>query len=140
MAKMPNEVLELVKSQEAPKIVATVDKNGVPNVTVKGSLMAPDDETLDFADLYGSKTRTFKNLTETKNISVLVYKMPMEPPFPAYQIKGKLAEYQTSGPMFEQFAQPIKDAIGADISGVGIVRVDGVYSQAPQDAGKQISK
>ena len=138
MAKMPKEVLDLVKDQGTPKIVATVDKNGVPNVTVKGSLMAPDDETLAFADLYGRKTRTFNNLTETKKVSVLVYKVPMEPPFSVYQIKGQFAEYQTSGPMFDQFAKAIKDDIGADIAGVGIVRVEGVYSQAPKDAGKQI--
>lgn len=139
MAKMPKEVIELVKDQVSPKIVATVDKDGIPNVTVKGSLMTPDDETLAFADLYGRKTRTFNNLTETKKVSVLVYKVPMEPPFPAYQIKGRFVEYQTSGPLFDQFKKVIKDAMGFNIAGVGIAKVEGVYSQAPQDKGKQIS-
>ncbi len=139
MAKMPKEVQDLIRDQGTPKIVATVDKNGIPNVTVKGSLTALDDETLAFADLYGDKTRTYNNLTDTKNVSILTYKVPMEPPFPAYQVKGQLAEYQTSGPMFDQFAKAIKDAIGADIAGVGIMKVEGVYSQSPKDAGKQIA-
>ena len=96
MTKLPQEILDLVKSQETQKIVATVDKNGIPNVTVKGSLMAPDNETLAFADLYGQKTRTFNNLNDTKKVSILVYKTPMQPPFPVYQIKGQFVEYQTS--------------------------------------------
>jgi hypothetical protein len=139
MAKISSEIMELIKDQESTKIVATANKDGVSNVTVKGSLMIIDDETLVFADLYGSKSRTFNNLMDTKKMSVLVFKAPMKPPFPTYQIKGTLADYQTSGSTFEQFAKVIKDAIGADIVGVGIVKVDGVYSQAPQDAGKQIS-
>jgi len=45
----------------------------------------------------------------------------------------------TSGPMFEQFAKSIKEAIGVDIKGVFKLLVDAVYSQAPQDAGEHIA-
>ena len=83
MTKLPQEILDLVKNRETQKIVATVDKSGIPNVTLKASLMAPDDETMAFADLYGNKTRTFNNLNDTRNVSILVYKTPMQPPFPA---------------------------------------------------------
>jgi predicted pyridoxine 5'-phosphate oxidase superfamily flavin-nucleotide-binding protein len=139
MAKITEEVAEIIKDQGAPKIVATVDKDGVPNVTIKGSLMAPNDETLAFADLYGGKSRTFTNLEETKQVSVLVFKFPFVPPFSAYQIKGRFTEYQKSGPIFDQFAKVIKDAIGADITGVAMIKVESVYSQSPQDAGKKVA-
>jgi len=139
MAKMTEELAEIIKDQGAPKIVATVDKNGVPNVTLKASLMAPNDEMLAFADLYGRKSRTFTNLEETKQVSVLVFKFPFAPPFAAYQIKGRFAEYQTSGPMFEQFAKVIKEAIGADITGVAMIKIESIFSQSPQDAGKKIA-
>lgn len=139
MAKIPDEAVELIKDQGTPKIVATVDKDGAPNVTIKGSLMAPDEETLAFADLYGGKSRTFTNLKETKQVSVLVFKFPFEPPFTAFQIKGKFDQYQTSGPVFDRFAKVIKDAIGADITGVAMIKVESVYSQSPQDAGKKVA-
>jgi len=139
MAKIPEELVELIKDQGAPKIVATVDQDGMPNVTVKGSLMPPDDETLAFADLYGGKSRTFTNLRETKQVSVLVFKFPFEPPFLAYQVKGEFDRYLTSGPVFDQFAKVIKEVIGADITGVAIIKVESIYSQSPQDAGKKVA-
>jgi predicted pyridoxine 5'-phosphate oxidase superfamily flavin-nucleotide-binding protein len=139
MAKIPDEVAELLKNRETPKIVATVGQDGVPNATIKGSIMAIDDATLAFADLYGGKSRTFTNLQETKQVSVLVFKFPFAPPLAAYQIKGKFDQYLTSGPVFDQFAKVIKELIGADITGVATMKVDSVYSQAPQDAGKKVA-
>ena len=139
MAKIIGEVAEILKHQGAPKIVATVDKYGIPNVTPKASVMAIDEETLAFADLYGFKSKTFSNLEETKQISVLVFEFPFEPPFSAYQIKGRFAGYHTSGPIFEQFAKVIKDAMGADIIGVVMIKIEAIYSQSPQDAGKKIA-
>jgi predicted pyridoxine 5'-phosphate oxidase superfamily flavin-nucleotide-binding protein len=139
MAKIPGEVAELLKDKGTPKIVATVDQDGVPNATIKGSVMAIDDTTLAFADLYGGKSRTFSNLKETKQVSVLVFKFPFAPPLAAYQIKGKFDQYLTSGPVFDQFAKMIKELIGADITGVATMKVDSVYSQAPQDAGKKVA-
>ncbi|PKH48002.1 hypothetical protein CVH13_00086, partial [Dehalococcoides mccartyi] len=60
MAKMSKEVISLFQDAGVPKMVATVDKNGVLNVTPKTSMTAVDEETLAFADLYGRTTRTFK--------------------------------------------------------------------------------
>jgi len=139
MVNIPEEVAEIIKDQGTPKVVTTVDKNGVPNTTLKASLIAPDNETLAFADLYGRKSRTFANLEDTKQVSVLVFRFPFVPPFTAYQIKGRFSTYQTSGPVFEQFTKVIKDAIGADVAGVAMIKIESVYSQSPQDAGKQIA-
>lgn len=139
MAKLPQEVKDILQDQTVPKVVATVDSDGNPNVTPKTSLMNIDDETLAFADLYGRRTRTFKNLETTKKVSVLAFKVPVAPPFTAYQIKGTFAGYHDAGPLFDQFAKALKEALGVDIAGVGMVKVDAVYSQSPQDAGKQLA-
>ncbi|AII60436.1 pyridoxamine 5'-phosphate oxidase family protein [Dehalococcoides mccartyi] len=139
MAKMSKEVISLFQDAGVPKMVATVDKNGVLNVTPKTSMTAVDEETLAFADLYGRTTRTFKNLEETKKVAIVAVKIPIAPPFTTYQVKGTFLKYHTSGPLFEQFAKALKAAMGVDITGVGTVKVDAVYSQAPQDKGKLIS-
>ncbi|APV43619.1 hypothetical protein Dform_00258 [Dehalogenimonas formicexedens] len=139
MAKMSKEVIELFQDPGVPKMVATISQEGELNVTPKTSMTAIDDETLAFADLYGRTTRTFKNLEETKKVAIVAMKLPVAPPFTTYQVKGTFREYLTSGPVFDKFAQALKDAMGVAISGVGTVKVDAVYSQAPQDKGKLVA-
>ena len=46
----------------------------MPNVTVKGSMLALDDSTLVFADVGGDATRTMHNLKETRKVAVLAVK------------------------------------------------------------------
>ncbi|KTB49184.1 putative flavin-nucleotide-binding protein [Dehalogenimonas alkenigignens] len=139
MAKLPPEVIALFQDPAVPKMVATVSRDGELNVTPKTSMTAVDDETLAFADLYGRTTRTFKNLEETGKVAIVAMKVPVAPPFTTFQVKGTYREYLTSGPVFEQFAGALKAAMGVVISGVGTVKVDAVFSQAPQDKGKQIA-
>ncbi|PVV83693.1 pyridoxamine 5'-phosphate oxidase family protein [Dehalogenimonas alkenigignens] len=139
MAKLPPEVIALFQDPAVPKMVATVSRDGELNVTPKTSMTAVDDETLAFADLYGRTTRTFKNLQETGKVAIVAMKVPVAPPFTTFQVKGTFQEYLTSGPVFEQFAGALKAAMGVVISGVGTVKVDAVFSQAPQDKGKQIA-
>ncbi|AAW40387.1 MAG: hypothetical protein LLF82_000196 [Dehalococcoides mccartyi] len=139
MGKMSQEVINLFQDPSVPKMVATIDKKGELNVTPKTSMTAVDAETLAFADLYGRTTRTFKNLEETKKVAIVAVKVPVAPPFTTYQVKGTFLKYHTSGPLFDQFAKALKEAMGVDITGVGTVKVDAVYSQAPQDKGKLIS-
>ncbi|MDP4279493.1 MAG: pyridoxamine 5'-phosphate oxidase family protein [Dehalococcoides mccartyi] len=136
---MSQEVINLFQDPSVPKMVATIDKKGELNVTPKTSMTAVDAETLAFADLYGRTTRTFKNLEETKKVAIVAVKVPVAPPFTTYQVKGTFLKYHTSGPLFDQFAKALKEAMGVDITGVGTVKVDAVYSQAPQDKGKLIS-
>ncbi len=135
MAKMPKDVISLFQDPSVPKMVATLSKQGELNVTPKTSMTAIDDETLAFADLYGRTTRTFQNLEETKKVAIVAMKIPVAPPFTTYQVKGSFLKYLTAGPIFDKFAKALKDAMGVTISGVATVKVESVYSQAPQDKG-----
>ena len=134
MATLPKEVLALLKDEGSTKILATVDQSGMPNVTVKGSLSALDESTLILADVGGEKTRTLRNMQQTKKVAVLVTKG-----IAAYQIKGVYKGTETSGPVFNQFAAALKKAANIEIKGVDLITVEEVYSQNPMDLGKRLA-
>ena len=73
MAKMPKEAVELFNDPQASKVIATVDANGTPNVTPKGSLLAIDAETIAFAETRDS-SKTKANLEVTKKGAAVVFK------------------------------------------------------------------
>ena len=56
MAKMPKEVIDMLRDTRASKTLATCDDAGKLNVVPKGSLTAVDEETMAFADILGDKT------------------------------------------------------------------------------------
>ena len=134
MTNLPIEVIAAFEDREATKILATVDKHGIPNVTVKGSMSVLDDSTLVFADVGGDNTRTKRNMKETKKVAVLVTKGMV-----AYQVKGTFKETKASGPLFDQFAAMLKKAANIDIRDVDLISVDEVYSQTPTDMGKKLA-
>jgi hypothetical protein len=68
---------------------------------------------------------------------VAVFK-PDLPPV-GYQIKGNFGGFQTSGPVFDNFATQIKNAMNIDIKSVGIISVSEVYSTGVPDPGAKIA-
>ena len=131
MAKMPKGVMDLFKDPQASKVLATVDANGTPNVAPKGSLTAVDEETIAFAEMAESKTGA--NLEATKKAAITAFKMPA-----GYQTKGTFQGFQTSGPLFDQFAKMMKER-KIDIKRVGTIKVEEVYSVSPADYGKKLA-
>lgn len=141
MAKMPKEVQEVFADLTAFKAMATVDKEGKLNVSNIATVMAIDDETVAFADLFGGVTRTMKNLEETKKVAIFGIKPPitLAPPWTAYQLKGTFQGFETSGSLFDQYAKAVKDAVGLDIRAVGTIKVEEVTSQSPLEPGKELA-
>lgn len=133
MAKMPKKVMDLFNDPQSFKALATSTRDGVPNVSPKHSLIAVDEETLAFADIFGSKTN--RNLEENERVSVVAWKMPPV----GYQVKGRFEGFETSGPVFDELSKKIKGAINLDVNAVGFIKVEEVYSVAPPDAGKKIA-
>ncbi|MDD5095802.1 MAG: pyridoxamine 5'-phosphate oxidase family protein [Dehalococcoidia bacterium] len=131
MAKMPKEVMDLFNDREASKVMATIDAKGFPNVAPKGSLMALDEGTVAFADIVGGKTRA--NLDANRKVAVAAIKKTT-----AYQVKGTVKEFQTSGPVFDNFVKIFKP-MGMTPKAVGIITVDEVYSLSPANAGKKLA-
>jgi len=77
---------------------ATASKDGMPNVSPKGSIIVVDDNTIGFACMMSPKT--VSNLKENPKISVAVVDPQARK---GYQFKGK-AVLETSGKLFDQLS------------------------------------
>jgi predicted pyridoxine 5'-phosphate oxidase superfamily flavin-nucleotide-binding protein len=135
MAKMTKEVVDMMNDAQASKVLATCDDAGKLNVVPKGTLTAVDEETIAFADIFGDKTNV--NLKDTQKAAVAVFKMQLPPV--GYQVKGTFQGFQTSGPLFDTFAQQVKQLLNLDIRSVGVIKVDEVYSAAPPNPGAKLA-
>lgn len=100
MAKLTDEMKDLIKATKLC-IAATVDKDGMPNASFKGSIQVLDDEHLIYADIFSAKTRS--NLKENNKICILVgdHKKMV-----GYQFKGE-AELLDQGELYEKVCAAI---------------------------------
>ncbi len=101
-------------------MLATVDAKGIPNVVPMWSFVAVDPETIAFAEVFIIKTK--ENLETTKQVAIAVFKGPMT----GYQLKGTFGGFQTSGPIFDNFAKKSMETTKMKIKSVGIIKVDPV--------------
>ena len=98
--KIPPALIDFIRGK--PGWVATASRDGMPNVSIKGSLRVLDAENLIFADLYSLKTRA--NLLENPKCAIMVYE---ESSRKGYCFKGR-AELIASGPVYDQMAEQMK--------------------------------
>jgi len=116
--------------------VATVSRDGMPNVTPKGSLKLLDEQHVMFADLFSLKTR--RNLLENSHVAVTVVDPATAK---GYQLKGT-AEVVDSGPLFSETGKQI-EALQKGLPPVHHVvkiTVESVFDQSVgPEAGKQIA-
>lgn len=133
MVSIPKEVMNVLSASDSAKMLATVDTKGVPNVVPVWSIVAVDSETIAFAELFIKKTK--ENLEKSKQVAIAVYKGPMT----GYQLKGTFNGFQTSGPIFENFAKKIMEAMKMQIKSVGIIKVDAVFQASPGQDSKKIA-
>ena len=134
MVSIPKHVQDFLPGKLA--WVATASRDGVPNVTPKGSLKLLDDKHVLFADLFSLKTT--RNLLENSKVAVTVVDAATGK---GYQIKGT-AEISSSGPLFEKTSQQMKARPEAlpPVQHVVKITVESVFDQSVgPDAGKQIA-
>jgi len=94
MASLPESVGHAWKDRDGPAILATVDKNGVPNIIYVNSVAILDDDFFVVADNYFHKTRN--NLLHGSKGALLFRDKKGK----SYQVKGRL-QYQTEGKVFD---------------------------------------
>ena len=70
MAKLSEEAKNLI-NEIHPALVATASKDGMPNVSPKGSFRVLDDEHVIFAEM--ASPRTIANLKENPQISAIAF-------------------------------------------------------------------
>ena len=102
MGNLTDSIKETI-AEIRPGIIATVSRDGIPNVSAKGSLRVLDDGHLVFADI--NSPRTIANLKENPNLSVLVvHPKTMK----GCRIWGK-GEVLSSGELFDRMTQEFAD-------------------------------
>ena len=99
---IPDEVKQFLSGKVG--WVATASRDGMPNVSIKGSLRVLDEGHLVFADLFSVKTR--KNLEENPKVAVMVADVATRE---GYILKGT-AELLTEGPVYDRIIEELKKA------------------------------
>lgn len=135
MAKMPYKVIEKLNSPDSIKVLASVDKEGMPNVVIISSLIAVDEETIVYANLMGVKTP--ENLEKTRKVAINVF---APNPGVSYQMKGEFIEFLKSGPIFEAFTEhpALKYDPVFGVKSIGVIKVKEVYSAGGYLSGRRI--
>ena len=109
--------MDVLSASDSAKMIATVDAEGIPNV-VPLWFVVVDSETIAFAEVFIKRTK--ENLEKNKQVALAVFKGPMT----GYQLKGTFSGFQTSGPIFDDFAKKSMEAMKIQIKSVGIIKVD----------------
>ncbi|MGB7532924.1 MAG: pyridoxamine 5'-phosphate oxidase family protein [Halobacteriota archaeon] len=132
MVKMPEEVMEIFNDWDALKAVATADAEGKLNVAPIKTFSVVDEETLAFGYVFPGKTKD--NMEATKKVAVTAFKGST-----GYQIKGTFQGFLTSGPIFDEKKERVKEKLKLDAKGAGIIKVEEVYLVSPgPNAGKKL--
>ncbi len=110
--------------------VGTSSKEGIPNISVKGTFISIlDDETIAYADIYSLKT--LENVRQNPHIAITVIDAKT---FKGYQLYG-LGEIVESGPILEE-AKKQNPQVGS----VTKVKIQEVYLlDYGSQAGKQVA-
>ncbi|MCD6394865.1 MAG: pyridoxamine 5'-phosphate oxidase family protein [Planctomycetes bacterium] len=121
MAALPDVVLEAWKDRKGPIVLATVNKEGIPNIIYASCTSIFGTDKVVVADNYFSKTRA--NILAGCKGSLLFITEAGK----AYQIKGSL-EYHKEGEVFDDMKKwnPVKLPGHAAVA----VNVEEVYSGA----------
>ena len=133
MVSIPKEVMDVLSASDSAKMLATVDAKGIPNVVPVWSIVTVDLETIAFAELFIKKTK--ENLEKNKQVAIAVFKGPMT----GYQLKGTFSGFQTSGPIFDNFAKKSMEAMKIQIKSVGIIKVTEVFAASPGQNSKKLA-
>ena len=139
MAKIPDDVLDALESEQKLCMLATVDEGGTANLVPLGSVKAIGEEQIAYACCFDGKTT--KNIKDGRNrVAVAIYKPRAE----GYQIKGVALKMLDSGELFEEFSakvNPMFEAMGIDgkVKSVVTIKVTEVYALTLPIAGERLA-
>ena len=125
--------MDVLSASDSAKMFATADAKGIPNVVPMWSFVAVDPETIAFAEVFIKRTK--ENLEKNKQVAIAVFKGPMT----GYQLKGTFCGFQTSGPIFDNFAKKSMEAMKIQIKSVGIIKVTEVFAASPGQNSKKLA-
>ena len=132
MVSIPKDVVEVLNAPDSVKILATADEKGMPNAVPVYSIVPVSDDTIAFAEIFIIHTK--QNLEKNKNANVTVYKAPAT----AYQLKGTFDGFQTSGPIFDNFAKKMAER-KMPIKSVGLIKINEVFAASQGQGSKKLA-
>lgn len=134
MATLTTEMKEFIDRADFCN-AATASRQGVPNVSPKGSIMWLDDETIAFSDWGSIHTR--ENLKENPKIAVIVVDATKGQPPRFIQFKGT-ADLASSGDRYREVADKarnkVKEKTGQefpDPANAVVIRVEEIFVFPP---------
>ncbi|HXG74153.1 MAG TPA: pyridoxamine 5'-phosphate oxidase family protein [Candidatus Nitrosotenuis sp.] len=131
MVKIPDEAIQLIIKEGNIVEIASVDTNGIPNISPRYVMAILDDERLVFADAYMNKT--YANIKRWPKVSAAIVDRVHRGGF---QFKGD-AEEISDPQLFSQCAKKL-DELGFDVEPVRVwaLNVKEVYSIKPSEESK----
>lgn len=131
MVKIPDEAIQLIIKEGNIVEIASVDTNGIPNISPRYVMAILDDERLVFADAYMNKT--YANIKRWPKVSAAIVDKVHRGGF---QLKGDVEEINDPQ-LFSQCAKKL-DELGFDAKPVHIwaLSVKEIYSIKPSEESK----
>ncbi|HUX37364.1 MAG TPA: pyridoxamine 5'-phosphate oxidase family protein [Rectinemataceae bacterium] len=131
MAKLTQEMKDMIGSQQC--FIATVGKDGLPNVAPKRSTRVYSDEALIFTE--GTGGATYRNVLEGRRVAVAVVDRAIPD---GYRFICR-PEFLSSGEAYEKAKEASMKATGRAPLGVVILHIEEIHSLKPGPmAGKKI--
>jgi predicted pyridoxine 5'-phosphate oxidase superfamily flavin-nucleotide-binding protein len=130
MAKITDEMKEMVKGQQA--FVATATTDGIPSVAPKGSTRILDDEHIIFAEAAGK--RTYENIKMNPKVAIIIGDISK---MQCLRFSGT-AEIITEGPLFDKSAERMKEMGAPAPQAVIKVNVEEIYDCGAPGFGKRL--
>jgi hypothetical protein len=136
MVKLPEEVMQAVNNPKAGKMLVTIRSDGSPHAIQVGSIMSPDPEVIAFGAILMKETgKNLEAMKKKKTDVAILVTVEMK----SYQIKAKVKDAITSGPLFDKMNEVLK-GFGMKASVVWTVEPVEVWNQSPSyDAGKKMA-
>ena len=137
MAAIPEKVMTLFNNPQSVKVLATKSPDNEIHVVQLGSLRAPNPNMIICAAVLfkrsGENLESMKERNEEPTVFVTDSRQ-------SYELRVKIKEFQTSGPMVDQMNEALKKAVGMTSHGVWIFEPVEVHDETPgPDAGKKIA-
>jgi len=136
MVNLPEDVMAELNNPKSSRVLGTTSSEGVVHLIQVGSLVAPSPNMIAFGAILMKVTnKNLEGMMKKKGIVSILVTNGMK----SYEVKAKVKDYQTSGPVFEKLSEELKK-MGLTVRGAWILEPVEVWNQsATYDAGKKIA-
>src|SRR5512138_1110829 len=127
--KLNKEIIALLGSDDATKVLATISEHGYPHAAVKPFIRTDDDGNLLYLELVES-SRTQKNLVRSIWFDQKVSISVSDKSGSSWQVKGKPVKTLITGPIFLQHYHEVRQLLGdVDLSAVWVIEPEEVINE-----------